>query len=104
MKHKTRLLKKLNTLQNTFTPEGSFAARLQSLSSEELSVYMDWKKRHDLYQAQFKGEDVYRLLLGQITTDKPAPHLRESIHDKLYPPRDPNVHPYEQYQRLLEEL
>ena len=102
MRNKRQVIQRLKTLESEIQSEGSLQARIAALNPRDREIYDRWKKASQEYWSKFKGDEAYRVLLGDIVPDTPEPALDYYITSKLHPKPDRNEVPYEAYMRMLE--
>ncbi len=96
--------RRLDRCEESLRPPGSFAARLHALHPEHKRIYEAWKTKRAAYWSLWKGEEPYRVLIGDICSLTPEPVLPSYVSNLLHPQPDPRLSPQEQYELLLESM
>jgi len=98
------LLKKLNHIETSLVPEGSFLDRLRSLSEQNRKRYDSYKRTLKEFNKNHSGEQAYIELLAHVAGQSSHyPSMSCDLEQKLYPVNY-ELSPKERYEVLLEGL
>lgn len=95
--------KRLDSVERSVRPEGSFAWRISKLSTADRETYNAFRAELAIWSERFQGEDLYIRILAEVAGEESAnrPKLPYHIEKQLYPPSK-FTNPCDIYQELRE--